>query len=558
MSNYLEVFEKEAASRHLGEAHDLWDTYSYSSTEVDLSHILQVVTNLGRSCGLPKDVSIDFPKDLPGEIAGATDHSKKRIYLNRHLYDWVSPEKRRHVYYGVGLHEVHHYLESTLYFSKVKGYSDEVLLWLINLLEDERIERILTAKSPGYSGYIETAKEELFDDIRGIWKVSEDVDKILALVFCCIRCPDWVPGEIQDYLYKGHCVYDDILEMLPESFTALSVFSTAKTIYDYLITLLDIPAMKMLQSKTYKLIKQGLEDYDIVKSAVLPEEYSKIHDEKISEISCCGGTRQVKLDIASPDIPHYMASKLRINKYIRKFREIIKNKVSTHSEIFREKVRGKIDRNRLGKATVSKRIFSTREEVSYRGLSLCVILDASGSMGTVVPIVRDCAVLFTEGLKGLPGIDFELYSHSSCGTSHYDCLVTYLYGQKQPVLAGVGSYCSWAENYDSIAIKYIGDRFLKVAQYSTKVMFVLCDGLPQGRDYGGASAVSETHAAVEYLESKRVLVVGIGIGRIIGKYTHLEKIYSHVIYWTDMNSLVSNMAFLLKTLIRQKSLVNRL
>ena len=90
-------------------------------------------------------------------------------------------------------------------------------------------------------------------------------------------------------------------------------------------------------------------------------------------------------------------------------------------------------------------------------VAFCVLLDESGSMGRGSPLRGEAAlqatILIVEAMKGIVGLELEVYSHTSCGSSDQDCLVRYLFGRKNPSPAAVGGYSQKRSNYDHQAIR---------------------------------------------------------------------------------------------------------
>ena len=89
-----------------------------------------------------------------------------------------------------------------------------------------------------------------------------------------------------------------------------------------------------------------------------------------------------------------------------------------------------------------------------RGLPVArrVRLDGPGITVAREGTALQAAVLLTESLKGIRGIELEVYAHTSCTDREQDCLVRYLYGRKNPVPAAIGSYSPKSSNYDHQAI----------------------------------------------------------------------------------------------------------
>jgi hypothetical protein len=218
----------------------------------------------------------------------------------------------------------------------------------------------------------------------------------------------------------------------------------------------------------------------------------------------------------------------------------------------RELQTGRLDRRRLAHATLTDRIYLRTERVSKPGLGLCLLLDESGSMDCGVPSKADvtlrAAVLIVEALKRTPGIELEVYSHTSCGKSDRDCLVRYLYGKENPTPAAIGSYSPKANNYDHQAILTAARLFERNTTQRNRIMLVLSDGLPLGQDYRGEPAVRATRQAAEVVRRRGIRVINIAIDDY-----ESEAIFGrpNVVKFTDLNRLIADMRGLVTRIVRR-------
>jgi hypothetical protein len=224
-----------------------------------------------------------------------------------------------------------------------------------------------------------------------------------------------------------------------------------------------------------------------------------------------------------------------------------------------ERIEGRLHRRKLSQIMSTDRVFFQRNEKHAHGLAICLLLDESGSMGNAGPhpsrspnraqIALEVAILISEALKGLPGVELEVYSHASCGDSDMDCQVKYLYGKNNPKLQAIAGFESGAQNYDHMALKTAGDLFIANTQNTSRLMIVLSDGSPCGYMYGGAVANRQTRQAVQNLEKRGVKVMGVAIhdynaSAIYGKNT---------LKFLDLSDLINRMRRLVVQVIKQNS-----
>ena len=135
---------------------------------------------------------------------------------------------------GLTIHEGCHLLYTD--FSAYKGLTNRIVKFLENLLEDERIERLLGQQKPGLANFLKASKYYYFD--RYVQKLSQDPDKqvqdtfsrLMNCIISLVRYPKTVNeadlAEFADTLMKVR----PLLTPYPES--TLQCIEVAEKIYD--------------------------------------------------------------------------------------------------------------------------------------------------------------------------------------------------------------------------------------------------------------------------------------------------------------------------------------
>ena len=135
---------------------------------------------------------------------------------------------------GLTIHEGCHLLYTD--FSSYKGLTNRVVKFLENILEDERIERVLGQQKPGLANFLKASKYYYFD--RYVQKLSQDPDKqvqdtfsrLMNCIISLVRYPKTVNeadlAEFADTLMKVR----PLLTPYPES--TLQCIEVAEKIYD--------------------------------------------------------------------------------------------------------------------------------------------------------------------------------------------------------------------------------------------------------------------------------------------------------------------------------------
>ena len=135
---------------------------------------------------------------------------------------------------GLTIHEGCHLLYTD--FSAYKGLTNRIVKFLENLLEDERIERVLGQQKPGLANFLKASKYYYFD--RYVQKVAQDPERqatdtfsrLMNCIISLVRYPKTVNeadlAEFADTLMKVR----PLLTPYPES--TLQCIEVAEKIYD--------------------------------------------------------------------------------------------------------------------------------------------------------------------------------------------------------------------------------------------------------------------------------------------------------------------------------------
>jgi len=243
-----------------------------------------------------------------------------------------------------------------------------------------------------------------------------------------------------------------------------------------------------------------------------------------------------------------------VKPHVARMKSVFSFRLGTRVHHINELTEGRLHRRRLGTAINTDKIFTRTEVKVDRGLALCLLLDESGSMEgihlrggykTKANTALLTSVLIAEALKGVKGIELEIYSFTSTGESHQDNLVKYLYGKKNPHIEAISNYGEqMAENYDHIAIKTAADMFIENTVNTNRMMIVLSDGDPQGRAYGGRDAINQTAEEVRKAEKRGIYMMQVAIDAVDS-----SKMYKHYVKFTDIETLITNMRTLITRII---------
>ena len=160
----------------------------------------------------------------------------KTVWVATEVFDDIDLPigNRIDTFLGLTIHEGCHLLYTD--FSAYKGMTNRIVKFLENLLEDERIERVLGQQKPGLANFLKASKYYYFD--RYVQKLSQDPDKqvqdtfsrLMNCIISLVRYPKTVNeadlAEFADTLMKVR----PLLTPYPES--TLQCIEVAEKIYD--------------------------------------------------------------------------------------------------------------------------------------------------------------------------------------------------------------------------------------------------------------------------------------------------------------------------------------
>lgn len=230
----------------------------------------------------------------------------------------------------------------------------------------------------------------------------------------------------------------------------------------------------------------------------------------------------------------YHRSRLRVMGLVNRTREALafRNEQAFFDD--RPLVSGHVDPGAAHKLALGDvRVFARREIEEPPNVVVGVLVDESGSMCaysgardeenvsmTRADVARDCAVLFHEALRNERGVVLRIWGHdTSFGTG----AVVYRYEQAE----SLGHIGARAANLDGAAIGYCVEEMRRLTEEhgldghpAEGVLFVLCDGMPDGlytvdsrrRSYRGEAAYDHTLEAVQLGRRHGLTVIGFGMG----------------------------------------------
>lgn len=499
-----------------------------------------------------------------------SSNKKKRIFVPTRVLDSeeLSEVEKINIICGLGLHEASHLLFTELKVissfvelintTEVKSVNKKILIDIVNLLEDSRVEDKLLTERPGFLNFIEECKSWNFKNFNK--KFDNGDFKFLKTFYSYIRFPEFIDKEIYkdnleffqkiDKIFssetpkntKDSCVLSKKIfellinekgSLLPSSYDDSDVDSSKASQKSPAVDLLYMNLLYGLDGDSGEdpngsLISKNLASSEILKKLVYGRAVRGSKDKAFFE----------KMKEKGNSKHLYNESVNRIKKYIPSVRNLIKNIDKNYKFNIYGCRNGLLDTNKLAEAYQGvPQVYVRQGKVSTNKLSVCILVDESGSMcGNDKYIkARDATILLNEALGSLPGIDLYIYGHSADEIGpDFDEVYIRIYKEKNLINKySISSITHRDQNRDGDAILEVAKRVRKLTNEKC-LMFVISDGEPCAGNYYGKKAMEDTRNKVLEAEKLGFDIVQISIdtvskvGEMFDKYIDIKEYISEL------------------------------
>ena len=477
----------------------------------------------------------------------------KTVWVATEVFDDVDLPigNRIDTFLGLTIHEGCHLLYTD--FGAYKGLTNRIVKFLENLLEDERIERVLGEQKPGLANFLKASKYYYFD--RYVQKMSQNPDqqqldtfaRLLNCIISLVRYPKTVNDADLAEFAETLMQVRPLLTPYPES--TQQCIEVAEKIYEIIKDYLNEEekqkqkqqqkesesgegdpqdgqpqpgsAKKMTSKQISKKVEQDMNDvFDSIKEALEsltgdPEKSNITSDSqsqtvkadrnlvgKICEGRAERGTQKGSVVMkAMPVMDKYNDSLSRVRKYIPAISKSLRCSSMEYKLIHRGMRSGMLDTGKIAEAFQGVPTVYMREgQVKSDRIAVCILIDESGSMyGEGETAARDTAVLLNEAIGTLQNVDLYIYGHSTDGGT---ALYIYRENSYRPKYALGGTDSRWGNN-DGTAIREAAARVRRYTKENV-LFFMISDGAPN-------ESVEEVRQAVLDVEKQGFAIVAVSI-----------------------------------------------
>ena len=508
------------------------------------------------SYGLAEDMIKVMDTPFKVRVRISPDGSRtdgKTVWVATEVFDDVDLPigNRIDTFLGLTIHEGCHLLYTD--FGAYKGLTNRIVKFLENLLEDERIERVLGEQKPGLANFLKASKYYYFD--RYVQKMSQNPDqkqldtfaRLLNCIISLVRYPKTVNEADLAEFAETLMQVRPLLTPYPES--THQCIEVAEKIYEIIKDYLNEEekqkqkqqqkesesgegdpqdgqpqpgsAKKMTSKQISKKVEQDMNDvFDSIKEALEsltgdPEKSNITSDSqsqtvkadrnlvgKICEGRAERGTQKGSVVMkAMPVMDKYNDSLSRVRKYIPAISKSLRCSSMEYKLIHRGMRSGMLDTGKIAEAFQGVPTVYMREgQVKSDRIAVCILIDESGSMyGEGETAARDTAVLLNEAIGTLQNVDLYIYGHSTDGGT---ALYIYRENSYRPKYALGGTDSRWGNN-DGTAIREAAARVRKYTKENV-LFFMISDGAPN-------ESVEEVRQAVLDVEKQGFAIVAVSI-----------------------------------------------
>lgn len=535
--------------------------------ELFIKNAYRLASDMLTAMDLPSRVKIQLsPKDSytdGGTVNVATD-----------VFDDASLDRDSQidVFVGYAVHEGCHLLYTE--FNQMRKTRDKISQSLLNIIEDERIERECGEAKPGLMRFIAAAKDYALGRIplKQINGELPDHIRLINTIAGYVRFPRVLnPADVEQFADELIQV-KSILTPYPESTEEARI--AAEEIRDLIekyLTEQDNQEQEGQSDEQNSGNGEGQGEGQKAKGeGTKGEKLQQITDalEALAESASQAETssdvsqtlsdetaQQIVMGVAErgeysdrtiilqskEDKSLYENALDNVRRYIPAIAKALQQESTELKFVVSGMKNGKLDTNRLAEAYQNiENVYKLQGEVKSSRISVAILIDESGSMGAYSKCTRarEAAVLLNEALARLSNVDLYIYGH----TDNYDNVELRVYREgKQSKRYALGGTRARGGNLDSVALREVAARVRKRTQERC-LFFVITDGAPN-------EGPEDVRQAVKDITRQGFDVLAISIE----SYYSPETMYDHSITLKDLSTLPLELGKVVKGMIRKNT-----
>jgi hypothetical protein len=470
------------------------------------------------------------------------------------------------------------YVVKKFYNIQQENANEQITSFLHVLLADEYIQQKLGENYPGYQRFIQSYKDSLENIHQKTYNVplTQERTAFIAALSKLIQYPSSLREDEYTHFEEGLTDAKDVLnsyiDSLPDFSTCLGL---AEELTKIVLRYKDPEnekkdqenksssslnnLLKNLLNKTEASpsgIQENLQDIsdfnkkqlekEKLERLMIPDMHELVDDElvyfdKRKKETESEATKEKYREL-------FLETRCRNMSVLRRLFERLNKDYQYHLKGMRS---GRLDTNKLAEAkqhvdTIYERI----ARVQTNKVCVGVLIDESGSMsGSSIANAQKAAILINEIFRNNPNVELFIYGHtadyhgSSKGTVENITPQTYIRVYKEPGMTQVEKALTTvkarANNKDGTAIFACAKRIRKFTK-NNGFLFVISDGQPHARNYGGRPAHDDVVEKVKKCEKMNLDCIQIAIAGYDGGGK--DKMFKHIVQFKDISTLGQDLA----------------
>ena len=449
-------------------------------------------------------------------------------------------EERMDILSGLGVHEIMHLECSSPDLCRLAGERGALFRQIYNTVEDEFIEIELGEVSPGYTGYIRSAKVYMFSDAYRAF-VRQDRSLLNAFLLFA-RYPEGLSWSVASRYERELFDVKRILTPYPNN--EAKVFAATERIFELFEKAHRDDHYPEPSPGLQGFLAQASRHHDAPAEAIPPFLRRRLPREVYRE-STAKTSGPITWEDATDNPAQYLNDLGEVRPFVHRLRRRLQRWIQPTGYPDSYRRTGRLDPQRLHRIpTGDSRVFKLADRPTQRKMALSLLVDESGSMQhEKIAAARKVAVLFQEALRGVSQLELVIFGHTADNPDG----TTNMFRYHQPGSKAkfrIGSMSSRRNNRDGVAVQAAAQETRRVTQAKDIVLFVISDGLPQATGYKGDAAVANTRAVVKRIE-RRMSVIQIAIDPVLDS----SRMFKHHLTFTDLQALPDQMGRLVPKLL---------
>lgn len=538
------------------------------------NNALSIARNMILSMGHPYKVTVKVDAER-----NCTD--SHTLYVATKVFDdkALPLGKKLDVFIGATVHEGSHLMYTD--FDNFQGEKNRVIQQLLNVVEDEMIERHTGEDNPGLANFLKATKYYYFGKVeREVETVQDKLTKAFNAILGLVRYPAALTQEevteFTDILLETR----DILTPYPVN--TKESHEAARKIYELLkdfaqdqqdqedgdgedgdgqgqggIVIGGQPGngrgagsgekitdeqMEKILDAILKALEQNIRDAqqkEITNDQMadaLKKEGHLLAQELDGELEIGKQAVIIKKD---PNKAQYMSDLRAVRKYIPAVSKALITHGAEINSVQKGLKRGMLDGNKIAEAIQgNKNVYCRREVVRPDRVNLSILIDESGSMGgNKCVLARQAAILINEAVGNVPNVELNIYGYTD---AMYNTLFAYREWGKPFDKYRLGSIDHHSGTPTAEAILETVNRIREKSK-SKAVLLVISDGRPNGPE-------SQVRKAVNEAKNRGMEIIGISVDTSLDKET-LAEMYDQWIDMSNMQNLVKGITTVVKKIV---------